>query len=180
MNILDMTHKVSAINKCIFNTYDDALAFANDLSDSAIGGLLLTVIADGENNGTYFVKKAKMTSNDNAELVKLTQKTEIDEELNKKQDKTIIQTTTTNDIYQVNVDNKYIIHLTNNTTIKLESYEDDGYAHSYEIVLDVDDTAYSVMFPSSVKWVKDLDIVPNARYYIIIEDNTAMWTSITN
>ena len=70
---LDMTHKVPAINKRIFNTYQDALAFANDLSDSAIGGLLLTVIADGENNGVYFVKKAKMTSNDNAELVKLTQ-----------------------------------------------------------------------------------------------------------
>lgn len=70
---LDMTHKVPAINKRIFNTYNDALAFANDISDSAIGGLLLTVIADGDNNGAYFVKKAKMTSNDNAELVKLTQ-----------------------------------------------------------------------------------------------------------
>ena len=79
----------------------------------------------------------------------------------------------------MNVDNKYIIHLTNDATIKLESYEDDGYAHSYEIVLDVDNTTYPVAFPSSVKWVKQLDVVPNARYYIIIEDNTAMWISVT-
>jgi hypothetical protein len=46
-------------------------------------------------------------------------------------------------------------------------------------VLNVGDTAHSVAFPSNIKWVKNLEIVPNARYFIIIEDNTAMWTAVT-
>jgi hypothetical protein len=93
-----------------------------------------------------------------------------------KQDKTAIVTATNS----VSVDKRSVIDVTDHVVISLESYEEDGYAHSYEIVLNVGDTAYSVAFDNNIKWVKGLEIVPNSRYFIIIEDNTAMWTAVTN
>ena len=53
---LNMTGKAPAVSKRIFDTLADAQAFANDYNDSAIEGLLLSVVADGNNNGVYFVK----------------------------------------------------------------------------------------------------------------------------
>lgn len=96
-------------------------------------------------------------------------------DISTKQDKTAIVTATD----AVSVDNRSVIDVTGDVVISLLPYEQDGYAHSYEIVLNVGDTAYSVAFPESVKWVKGLEIVSNARYYIIIEDNTAMWTAVS-
>jgi hypothetical protein len=95
--------------------------------------------------------------------------------LNTKQDKTAIVTATN----AVSVDKRSVIDVNDNVVINLESYVSDGYTHSYEIVLNIGDTAYSVAFPSNIKWVKDLEIVSNARYFIIIEDNTAMWTVVS-
>ena len=100
----------------------------------------------------------------------------VEQGFNTKQDKTAIVTATNS----VSVDKRGVIDVNDNVVISLESYVQDGYAHSYEIVLNVGDTAYSVSFPSIIKWVKDLEIVPNTRYYIIIEDNTAMWIAVTN
>jgi hypothetical protein len=54
-----MTGKAPAVSKRIFDTLADAQAFANDYNDSAIEGLLLSVVADGNNNGVYFVKSIK-------------------------------------------------------------------------------------------------------------------------
>lgn len=56
---LNMTGKAPAVSKRIFDTLADAQAFANDYNDSAIEGLLLSVVADGDNNGAYFVKSIK-------------------------------------------------------------------------------------------------------------------------
>ena len=56
---LNMTGKAPAVSKRIFNTLADAQAFANDYNDSAIEGLLLSVVADGNNNGVYFVQSIK-------------------------------------------------------------------------------------------------------------------------
>jgi hypothetical protein len=63
---LDMTGKVPAVNKRIFNTLEDALSFANDYNDSAIEGLQLSVIADEteNNNGLYFIRKIKSSPED--------------------------------------------------------------------------------------------------------------------
>lgn len=96
------------------------------------------------------------------------------ESLNAKQDKTAIVTAT--DV--VSVDNRSVIDVTGNVVISLVPYEEDGYAHSYEIVLKVGDTAYSVAFPDSVKWVKDLEIEANTTYSIVIEDNLALYAAI--
>jgi hypothetical protein len=56
---LNMTGKAPAVSKRIFNTLADAQAFANDYNDSAIEGLLLSVVADGNNNGVYFIQSIK-------------------------------------------------------------------------------------------------------------------------
>lgn len=96
------------------------------------------------------------------------------ESLNTKQDKTAIVTATD----AVIAGNRSVIDVTGDVVISLEPYEEDGYAHSYEIVLNVGDTAYSVAFPESVKWVKDLEIEANTTYSIVIEDNLALYVAI--
>jgi hypothetical protein len=70
----NMTGKSPAVAKRIWNTYDDALAYVNDFNDSAIEGLLLSVIADEDDkkNGVYFVQRIKKDENDDdATLIKV-------------------------------------------------------------------------------------------------------------
>ena len=59
---LDMTGKVPAVNKRIFDKVENAQAFADNHLDSAIPGLLLSVINDEDDkkNGAYFIKKIKI------------------------------------------------------------------------------------------------------------------------
>lgn len=101
-------------------------------------------------------------------------KTYTDEQLSVKADKVAIVTAT--DIAKAG--ERTIIDVTDDVAVTLEDYQDDGYAHTYEIVLNVGDTAYSVAFPADVMWVRDLEIEANKTYYIVIEDSVAMWTSI--
>ena len=96
------------------------------------------------------------------------------ESLNTKQDKTAIVTATD----AVIAGNRSVIDVTGDVVISLMPYKEDGYAHAYEIVLNVGDTAYSVAFPESVKWVKDLEIEANTTYSIVIEDNLALYVAI--
>ena len=55
----NMIGKSPAVAKRIWDTYDDALEYANNVSDSAIEGLLLSVVSDEDDtkNGVYFVKQ---------------------------------------------------------------------------------------------------------------------------
>lgn len=99
---------------------------------------------------------------------------EIEQALNTKQDKTAIVTATD----AVSAGNRSVIDVTGDVVISLMPYEEDGYTHAYEIVLNVGDTAYSVAFPDSVKWVKDLEIEANTTYSIVIEDNLALYVAI--
>ena len=69
-----MTGKTPAISKRIFDTLEDATLFANDYNDSAIEGLLLSVVNDEveKNNGVYFVQRIKKSADDDdAILVKV-------------------------------------------------------------------------------------------------------------
>lgn len=77
----DLTGKAPAINKRIFNTYADAEAYANDFNDSAIEGLLLSVVKDNDekNNGVYFVQSIKKTSDDSNAVLKRVASGDIDE-----------------------------------------------------------------------------------------------------
>lgn len=63
---LNMTGKAPAVAKRIFETKADALAYVNDVNDSAIAGIAIGVINDPEeaNNGLYFVKKIGTGSDD--------------------------------------------------------------------------------------------------------------------
>ena len=60
---LKMTGKAPAISKRIFDTLADAQAFADDYKDTAIEGLVLTVVADDEaKNGVYYIKSIKTSA----------------------------------------------------------------------------------------------------------------------
>jgi hypothetical protein len=179
---------------------DDKVQKAKDYADEQIGNIdipKLPELADVATSGSYndltnkpeipdvsdletkevvaenLTEAKQYTDNKTKDLAT---KEEMESSLNTKQDKTAIVTATNS----VSVDKRSEINVTGDVMISLESYVQDGYAHSYEIVLNVGDTAHSVAFPSNIKWVKNLDIVSNSRYYIIIEDNTAMWTAVTN
>ena len=69
----DLTDKIPAINKRIFDKLVDAQQYADDFNDSAVAGLLLSVTADDEKkNGVYFVQTIKKQADDEkAKLQKL-------------------------------------------------------------------------------------------------------------
>ena len=67
----DMAGKYPLLTKRIFKTLEDAQAFVNDTSDSAIAGLVLTVTADTPNNGAYFVSQIASGTTTAGTLVKL-------------------------------------------------------------------------------------------------------------
>lgn len=64
--------KFPIIAKRIWNTYEDALDWVNDVNEAAVAGLQLSVINDEDpkKNGVYFVAKIG-TGSDDAELVKV-------------------------------------------------------------------------------------------------------------
>lgn len=69
-----MTGKFPLLAKRIFPTYAAAEAYINDLNDTAIPGIILTVVDDTteSNNGAYFVKSVKTSEGgDNGLLVKM-------------------------------------------------------------------------------------------------------------
>jgi hypothetical protein len=55
---LDLTGKGHPIAKRVWKTKADMLAYVADIYDSAVPGIILTVTADGENNGAYLVQTA--------------------------------------------------------------------------------------------------------------------------
>lgn len=55
---LDLTGKGHPIAKRVWKTKADMLAYVADIDDSAVPGIILTVTADGENNGAYLVQTA--------------------------------------------------------------------------------------------------------------------------
>lgn len=68
---LNLSNKFPAISKRIFNTVEDAQSFVDNYNDSAIEGLILTVVSDKDDkNGAYFVEKIKKTSSDNNGVLK--------------------------------------------------------------------------------------------------------------
>lgn len=71
---LKMTGKAPAISKRIFDKLSDAQNFTDDYNDSAIEGLILSVVSDGKNNGIYFVERIKKSAEDEpSKLIKVSQ-----------------------------------------------------------------------------------------------------------
>ena len=50
--------------------------------------------------------------------------------------------------------------------------------HTIEISIITGETTYTVDFPDEIRWVNDLELNPNCRYNIIIEDDVAIWIEI--
>jgi len=64
---IKMGVKAPALEDRIFDTWSDANIYIHDENSSAVNGLVLTVINDGENNGGWFVDKVE-TGNNQYEL----------------------------------------------------------------------------------------------------------------
>ena len=65
-----------------WNKLSDIQKYVDDKSTSAtaIPGLLLTVVNDGENNGVYFVKSVANEQQENGEVVKLSFSTQLEDD----------------------------------------------------------------------------------------------------
>ena len=74
----NMTGKAPIVSKRIFEKLSDAYDFINDYNDSAIEGLLLSVISDGNNNGVYRVDKIATKAGEQGSLVKLVDQDALD------------------------------------------------------------------------------------------------------
>lgn len=87
------------------------------------------------------------------------------------------------DVY-INPDTVNIVNIQGGVRFNFIDYQKDGYAHNYELILTFDkDKLYDLpilSFPNSINWIKDLDTDIEKKYYIVIEDNTAMWTSVAH
>lgn len=102
--------------------------------------------------------------------------------LNKKQNKTKINLINgLQDVY-INPDTVNVVNIQGDIKFNFIDYQKDGYAHNYELILTFDKDKLSdlpaMAFPDSINWIKDLDTDIERKYYIVIEDNTAMWTSV--
>ena len=78
-NSLVMLKKAPVIANRIFKTLNDAKEYAGKVNDYALPGLILTVVADDDNNGAYFVQSVTSDTGKDAELIKLS----FNDELNK-------------------------------------------------------------------------------------------------
>lgn len=68
----NLTGKIPEVNKRIFKTLTDLNNYVNDINDSAIEGLLLSVISDtSDNNGVYYVNKVKRQENETSSISKI-------------------------------------------------------------------------------------------------------------
>lgn len=85
------------------------------------------------------------------------------------------------DIY-IKPDTVNVVNIQGHVRFNFIDYQKDGYAHNYELILIFDKDKLSdlpiLAFPDSISWIKDLDTDIERKYYIVIEDNTAMWTSV--
>ena len=84
---LKMSGKAPAVAKRIFDKLDNAQSYIDDVNDTAIEGLVLSVVDDGDNNGVYFVqsvgKKSEVEGGENINgvLVKLSSEDYTDAEI---------------------------------------------------------------------------------------------------
>ena len=105
-------------------------------------------------------------------------KTQMDQKLGKKRDETVIVESSSTEI-TIDADKRYVVTMSGNTAFTLNPPPQDGYSHAYELDLITED--YAVSFQDNINWVKPLEILPNTRYLIIIDQNlTAMWAAVTN
>ena len=67
----DLTGKGHLIAKRVWDKYADLEVYVNDPNDSALPGIILAVINDGDNSGVYYVKAIKNINGDETIIEKL-------------------------------------------------------------------------------------------------------------
>lgn len=101
---------------------------------------------------------------------------------NKETKKTLIeQNVTSTDLIHIGAEDRYIFNILANASFSLASVPK-GNNPSYEFTLLMGETAYEVNISSGsrITWVKDLEIQPNTRYDIVIDNSIAMFVSTPN
>lgn len=101
------------------------------------------------------------------------------QDINTKANKTSV--ITSDDINKVTLDwdKEYHFTMTKDTSLGVYDKPNDDYAHSIEIEITTGEETYSFSTNLEIQWVKDLEIEPNKRYMIIIDDSmTAMWVAV--
>ena len=96
------------------------------------------------------------------------------------ENKPIVTITNATGVITILQDSLYEIHQAGNIEIAMEtSVITDGSIY-WELSIITGDTTYATTWPSNIKWVKPLELVPNARYLIIIDQNlVAMWATVS-
>jgi hypothetical protein len=99
--------------------------------------------------------------------------------VNAKADKTSVITSEDINNITLDWDKEYHFTLTKDTSVIVYDKPNDDYAHSIEIEMTTGEDTYSFSTNLEIQWVKDLEIEPNKRYMIIIDDSmTAMWVAV--
>ena len=96
------------------------------------------------------------------------------------ENKPIVTITNATGVITMLQDSLYEIHQAGNIEIAIKtSVITDGSVY-WELSIITGDTPDAVTFPSTIKWVKPLDILPNTRHMIIIDRNfVAMWAAVS-
>lgn len=96
------------------------------------------------------------------------------------ENKPIVTITNATGVITILQDSLYEIHQAGNIEIAMKtSVITDGSIY-WELSIITGDTTYATTWPSNIKWVKSLELVPNTRYLIIIDQNlVAMWAAVT-
>lgn len=96
------------------------------------------------------------------------------------ENKPIVTITDAIGVITITQDSLYEIHQAGNIEIAMEtSVITDGSIY-WELSIITGDTTYATTWPSTIKWVKPLEILPNTRHMIIIDQNlVAMWAAVS-
>ena len=96
--------------------------------------------------------------------------------------KTLVeQNVTSTDLIYIGPEDRYVFNILANASFSLLPVPK-GEIPSYEFTLLTGETAYEVRIRSAspITWVKDLEIQPNTRYDIVVDNGIAMFVSTTN
>ena len=96
------------------------------------------------------------------------------------ENKPIVTITNATGVITILQDSLYEIHQAGDIEIDMKtSVITDGSIY-WELSIITGDTTHATTWPSNIKWVKPLELVPNARHLIIIDQNlVAMWAAVS-
>ena len=96
------------------------------------------------------------------------------------ENKPIVTITNATGVITILQDSLYEIHQAGNIEIAMDTSVITDCSIYWELSIITGDTTYATTWPSNIKWVKPLELVPNARYLIIIDQNlVAMWATVS-